>query len=327
MRRCLIQDGLFAGSFLLAASLLAAAETQSPESAPAKAYFYVHSVADMDRSLAFYRDAVGLKSKFVLSSFPTDKRTKNAQINALTNTPGASFRPVYFELPGNDYGFQLLEFTDIDRKPVQPRLQDPGATFLILRVRSLDSTLRRLKTAGATLVNADSAPTKYHARSVFVRDPDGFYLLLEQPRRVPAGAPKGNIVGASVGVTVSDTEQTLRFYRDLLGLVPGKPARSADSDQSLGRLTGVTGAQIVISNVKIPNTTFEPELWEFKGVEHQAIHPRMQDPGTPQFTLQFKDPSSARAFLKIAAVEFLSAGVVYDPNGVLILVRGEPPNN
>jgi catechol 2,3-dioxygenase-like lactoylglutathione lyase family enzyme len=313
-------------SFLLAAALVPAAEIHSPDAVAAKAYFYVHSVDDMDRSLAFYRDAVGLKPTFVLSAFPSDKRTQNAQINALTNTPGASFRPVYFALPGNDYGFELLEFTGIERKPVRPRLEDPGATFLILRVRNLDLALKKLTTAGATLVNAGNAPSK-DVRSAFLRDPDGFYLLLEQPRRVPASAPKGDIVGASVGMTVSDTEKTLRFYRDLLGLVSGKPARSADSDQNLGRLTGVTAAKIVVSSLKIPNTSFEPELWEFQGVERHAIHPRMQDPGTSQFTLQFKDPSFARAFLKTAAVEFLSAGVVYDPNGVLILVRGEPPNN
>lgn len=311
-------------SFLLAATLVPAAEIRSPDAVAAKAYFYVHSVDDMERSLAFYRDAVGLKTTFVLSAFPSDRRTQNAQISALTNTPGASFRPVYFALPGNDYGFELLEFTDIARTPVRPRLEDPGATFLILRVRNLDSTLKKLTTAGATLVNNGNAPSK-DVRSVFLRDPDGFYLLLEQPRRIPAAAPKGEIVGASVGVTVSDTEKTLRFYRDLLGLVPGKPARSSDSE--LGRLTGVTAAKIVVSSVKIPNTSFEPELWEFQGVERHAMHPRMQDPGTSQFTLQFKDPGLARAFLKTAAVEFLSAGVVYDPNGVLILVRGEPPNN
>jgi catechol 2,3-dioxygenase-like lactoylglutathione lyase family enzyme len=322
-----MRHGLPLTGFLLATALVPVAEIHSADAVAAKAYFYVHSVDDMDRSLAFYRDAVGLKSKFVLSAFPSDRRTRNAQINALTNTPGASFRPVYFALPGNDYGFELLEFTGIERKPVRPRLQDPGATFLILRVRNLNSTLQKLTAAGATLVNAGSAPLKDHTRSVFVRDPDGFYLLLEQPERLPVGAPKGNIVGASVGVTVSDTEKTLRFYGDLLGLVPGKPARPADSDQSLGRLTGVAGAKILITNVKIPNTTFEPELWEFQGVEHQVIHPKMQDPGASQFTLQFRDPSLARAFLKTAAVEFLSPGVVYDPNGVLILVRGEPPNN
>ena len=312
---------------LLSASLLAGAEARSADSVPAMAYFYVHSVADMDRSLAFYRDAVGLKTKFVLSSFPSDKRNKSAQINALTNTPGASFRPVYFELPGNDYGFELLEFTDIERKPVQPRLQDPGASFLILRVRNLDSTLQRLKMAGATSVGGEITPAKGGRRSAFVRDLDGFYLLLEQAGRVPPGLPKGNIVGASVGVTVADTERTLGFYRDLLGLVPGKPDNAAYSDETLSRLTGVTGAKIVINSVKIPNTTFAPELWEFKSPEHQTIHPRMQDPGAPQFTLQFRDPSLARASLKTARVEFLSAGVVYDPNGVLILVRGEPPNN
>jgi catechol 2,3-dioxygenase-like lactoylglutathione lyase family enzyme len=314
-------------SILLAASLLSAAEARSPDSVPSKAYFYVHSVADMDRSLAFYRDAVGLKAQFVLSSLPTDKRTKNAQINTLTNTPGASLRPAYFELPGNDYGFELLEFTDIERKQVQPRLQDPGASFLILRVRNLDAALQKLKMAGATQVGDVSSPEKGDRRSAFVRDLDGFYLLLEQPRRLPVGAPTGNIVGASVGVTVLDTEKTLSFYHGLMGLAAGKPADSVYSSESLGRLTGVPAAKITISSVEIPNTTFTPELWEFKGVERQPIHPRMQDPGAPQFTLQFPDPSPARAFLKTAGVEFLSPGVVYDPNGILILVRGEPPNN
>ncbi len=312
---------------LLAAGAVIQAAEPHPESIAAKAYFYVHSVADMDRSIAFYRDVVGLKTKFVLSAFPTDKRTKNAQINALTNTPGAFFRPAYFELPGNDYGFELLEFTGIERTPVQPRLQDPGATFLILRVRNLTSAVQKLMRGGATLLNTESTPAKNSVRSVFMRDPDGFYLLLEQPRRLPSESPRGDIAGASVGMTVADTEKTLGFYRDLLGMVPTKPGRAADSDQNLARLTGVAGAQIAIGGVRIPDTAFELELWEFKGVDHREIHPRMQDPGASQITLQFKDPAPTRAFLKAAGVPFLSPGVVYDPNGVLILVRGEPPNN
>jgi catechol 2,3-dioxygenase-like lactoylglutathione lyase family enzyme len=309
---------------LLTAPLLPAAT--HPETVAENAYFYVHTVADVDKSIAFYRDAVGLKTKTVLSSFPTDRLSKNAQINALTNTPGASFRPVYFALPGNSYGFELLEFEGIERKPLQPRLQDPGATFLILEVRNLASTLERVKKTGAVVVSANT-----NARAVFVRDLDGFYLLLEQARRIPGNAPKGNIVAASVGVVVADTAAAQRFYQDMFGFVPGNAANSV---QSLMALTGVaeaalTGveAQIVVTSAMIPDSTFELQFWEFKGVDHRGIHPRMQDPGAPQFTLQFKEPAPARELLRMAGVEFLSPGVVYDPNGVLILVRGEPPNH
>jgi len=314
-----IRIALAAGMLLPA--LLSAADSHPSESVPEKAYFYIHSVADMDKSLAFYRDAVGLRTTSVLSAFPSDRLSKNAQINALANTPDASFRPVYFELPGSDYGFELLQFAGIERTPVRPRLQDPGATFLILQVRKLDSILEKIKRSRADVVGTGSA------RTVFVKDPDGFYLLLEQPRRVPANAPKGNIVAASVGVAVADIATAQRFYQDLLGFIPSKPGRTADSAGSLAGLTGVNGAKIATTNIAIPSSTFDVELWEFKGVDQRPIHPRMQDPGASQFTLQFKEPAAARAFLKAAGIEFLSPGVVYDPNGVLILVRGEAPNH
>jgi len=315
-----------------AAGLRCLAAPHPPESVPNRAYFYIHTVADLDRSAAFYRDVIGLRIKRVLAAFPSDKPTRNAQINALTNTPNAFFRPLYFELPGNDYGFELLEFTQIERKPLQPRLQDPGATFLILDVRNLDAVAAKAAMTGATVVTAGGKPviagspkteTNSAMRSIFLRDPDGFYLLLRQPRRIAKGAPQGQITGAGVGVTVADLGKTTAFYTDLLGLVPGKAAGGA----SLNALTGVSGAQIAIGSARISGSTFAPEFWEFRGVDHQAIHPRMQDPGAPQFTLQFRLPAPARAYLKQEGLEFLSDGVFYDPNGVLILVRGEPPNH
>ena len=295
-----------------------------PESVPNRAYFYIHTVANLDKSIAFYRDVIGLHEKHVLSAFPSDKPTRNDQINRLTNTPNAFFRPIYFELPGNDYGFELLEFTQIERQPFEPRLQDPGATFLILDVRNLDAMLAKAKMGGATLVTPGGKPVKDSvARSIFLRDPDGFYLLLRQHQLMKAGASKGPIAAATVGITVADLANTTAFYRDRLGFVPGKPADGG----SLNALTGVSEGQIATTTLKIAGSTFEPQLWEFRGVDHRPAHPRMQDPGAGQFTLQFRLPADARAYLKQEGVEFLSDGVIYDPNGVLILVRGEPPNH
>jgi catechol 2,3-dioxygenase-like lactoylglutathione lyase family enzyme len=310
--------------WLVIAAVHCLAAPHPPESVPNRAYFYVHTVADLDKTIAFYRDVIGLREKGVLSAFPSDKPTRNSQINSLTNTPNAFFRPIYFELPGNDCGLELLEFTEIERKPVQPRPQDPGATFLILDVRHLDALLAKAKLGGATVVTEGGNPVLDDGtRSILLRDPDGFYLLLRQPRRIPVGAAKGLIAGAGVAVTVADLAKATAFYRDMLGLVPSHPEGGAD----LNRLTGVAGAQIVTGSVKIAGSTFEPQLWEFHGVDQQPIHPRMQDPGAPQFTLQFHVPAAARAYLKQERVQFLSDGVIYDPNGVLILVRGEPPNN
>jgi catechol 2,3-dioxygenase-like lactoylglutathione lyase family enzyme len=303
--------------WLVIAAVHCLAAPHPPESVPNRAYFYVHTVADLDKTIAFYRDVIGLREKRALSAFPSDKPTRNSQINSLTNTPNAFFRPIYFELPGNDYGLELLEFTEIERKAVQPRQQDPGATFLILDVRNLDALLAKAKMGGATVVTEGGKP------AILLRDPDGFYLLLRQPRRIPVGAAKGPIGGAGVAVTVADLAKATAFYGDMLGLVPGHPEGGA----KLSRVSGVAGAQIVTGSVKIAGSTFEPQLWEFRGVNQQPIHPRMQDPGAPQFTLQFHVPAAARAYLKKEGVQFLSEGVIYDPNGVLILVRGEPPNN
>jgi catechol 2,3-dioxygenase-like lactoylglutathione lyase family enzyme len=218
----------------------------------------------------------------------------------------------------------LLEFTGIERKPVQPRLQDPGATFLSLDVRNLDALLAKAKIEGATVVSEGGTRVLDDgSRAILLRDPDGFYLLLRQPRRVYAVAAKGQITGASVGMTVADLTKATAFYREMLGLVPGR----SETGANLNRLSGVPEAQVAIGRVKIAGSAFELQLWEFRGVDHQPIHPRMQDPGASQFTLQFHIPAAARAYLKQEGVEFLSDGVVYDPNGVLILVRGEPPNN
>jgi hypothetical protein len=54
----------------------------------------------------------------------------------LGNAPGAQSRFVAMRVPGSTMGIEIIEYKDIDRKPAQPRFQDPGSASLILTAPS-----------------------------------------------------------------------------------------------------------------------------------------------------------------------------------------------
>ncbi len=287
---------------------------------------YVHTVTDMDKSIAFYRDAMGLAINAPpIGAAPTDRLSLRENLNVTTNTPGATFRPTYFRLPGHeDWGMELLQFGNIERNPVRPRPQDPGATVLILQVQDLDSLLNRMKGGGATVVTPGGAPVRVggRTRAILLQDLDGMYIELDQTGTAPRKVSGSNILSARIGITVDDTPATVRFYRDLLGF-------TVDTPQAAGKTTGdlfnAPGAEIMVSTAKLPHTSFELRLLEFKHIEKHPIHPHMQDPGAPQFTIYFKDPEAAIKKFRSEGTAFLGTTTLWDPNGVIILVRAPFP--
>ncbi len=287
---------------------------------------YVHTVADMDKSIAFYRDAMGLAiNPPPIGAAPTDRLSLRENLNLTTNTPGATFRPTYFRLPGHpDWGIELLQFGNIERNPVQLRIDEPGATILILQVRDLNAMLTRLKAGGAAVVTPGGTPVAAggKTRSILLKDLDGMYIELDQTGAIPSSAPVGNIVSARVGITVADMGDTFHFYRDLMGFTAGKPRPAGNA---IDDLLGTPRAEIVMSEATLPGTTFEARFLEFKGAGRHAIHPHMQDPGAPQFTIYFKDVDAAIKTFHAAGTPFLGTTTVWDPNGIIILVRAPVP--
>jgi catechol 2,3-dioxygenase-like lactoylglutathione lyase family enzyme len=123
----------------------------------------VVGVTDMDRALAFYRDALGMDVVFetLISGEPFD-----AVLHAKRKQEG--------RVVGGLLGGLMVELLSLGTKPTadQPaRRAATGIHNVSLSVRDLDDTHRRLSAAGYT---PDQDPFEIGGvRMFFVKDPDG----------------------------------------------------------------------------------------------------------------------------------------------------------
>src|SRR5512146_2900230 len=67
-----------------------------------------HAVNSMDKTLAFYRDVFGLNAG--------PRPLPNPGIPALTDSPGAQLHLAVLRLPNTSFGFELTEFSGVERK-------------------------------------------------------------------------------------------------------------------------------------------------------------------------------------------------------------------
>jgi len=161
---------------LLGAAMLSA-QTDSPVVGIGP---FLHIVSDLDRSLAFYHDELGLE----LTGPPGEhKFTDNPAVANLYGVPGKQFRAAVLKIPGSAMGIELVQWGEA-RTPTM-RMVDPGVVSLLLRV-----------TASS------------HAPRGILHDPDGYFVVVEQSENA----------GADLSVTVRDIQKTAALYTEALGL-------------------------------------------------------------------------------------------------------------
>ena len=88
---------------------------------------FSHIVANVEESVEFYRDVLGLEMPN-----PPQEFAAIPWIIDMGNTPGSQSRPAHLFIPGSKLAIELIDYKDIDRQAVHPRFQDPGAASLIL---------------------------------------------------------------------------------------------------------------------------------------------------------------------------------------------------
>jgi len=292
-------------------------------------------VSNLDQSIEFYQTVLGVTVAPAKQPGPRPWDTQQSLRN-LQGYPDTLIRYAVAPIPGERWGVELIEFQDGNRQLVRPRVQDPGATTLILLVRDVDAAFARVKLAGARIITGGGGPVAIDqgTRAVLFTDPDGHFIELRQPAAVPetTAPPSANVIGARVRITVDSMDSTLHLYRDLFGLQFQAP--TAAVDEAFARLTGVAGARFRRSAIAAPMSL---EFLEIQGVERTPMRTRIVDPGSTKYPLRVRDLDAALEKLKSTGAVVVSTGgepvivrnvkyaIVRDLNNVFIIMTQVPP--
>lgn len=144
-----------------------------------KAHHTGFQVADLERSVAFYRDMLGFEVAFAWNP-------QAEYIRELVGYPDVDIHAAILRLPGSDVFLELLEYRNVERAPVDTRTANPGTAHIAFFVDDLDTLFADLSSRGVRSVSAPVTPTigpNEGGRAVYLIDPDGIRVELIQTRR------------------------------------------------------------------------------------------------------------------------------------------------
>ena len=289
---------------------------------------YIHAVNNLDKTLAFYHEVFGLDGE--PRPFP------NPGVPALTNSPGVSLRLATLRLPNAGFGFELTQFSGVDRHPGTPQHTDPGAALITLRVKDMDPVMAAVKKMNVPIITTSGAPVTIanpngKLRGILIRDPDGYVIEVAETTPTPAGvtAP-GNVYGATMGLTVADMDSTIKFWHGLLGF-DLKGNMEFSSNPAILDLTGAPHAKNRELTALVPGTKALIAFYEYQGMKRTPFHLRVPDPGAPAVALRVTDIDGLLQRMRAAGVQVTSKDgqlvqfsptirniFVVDPNGLNI---------
>lgn len=303
--------------------------------------FFSPIVADLDEAIAFYRDGLGLDVAGTPSTADDNPALRN-----MFGLPDARIRWSVGRPPAMRTGVEIVEIAGAGGRSADRRIQDPGASTLIVLVRDLDAAFAQVERVGAPVVTTGGAPMRVGgaARAVVVQDPAGHFVELAQLDPLPdTSAPaSANVIGVRVRLTVDDAGRAMQLYRDVLGLEP----RSLDGfsgDPGVSAMLGLSGAEYRLGVVRVPGSGLILECIEFRGIGRRTVRSNLQDPGSTRLQLRVRDIDAAIAGLERAGGTVVSLGgtgvdlpgrpggpplrvaIVRDPNNLFLVLIDAPP--
>jgi len=226
------------------------------------------TVSDMDRAIDFYTSVLPFEKQ-------SDVETWGSEIEHLSGVFGARVRVVRLKL--GDETLELTEYLTHQGRPipVDSRSNDLWFQHIAIIVSDMDKAyahlrlnkVRHASTGPQTLPSyiTEAAGIK----AFYFRDFDNHVLeVLSFPS--DKGAPKWHDLAKSgklflgidhTAIVVRDTDESLKFYRDVLGLSVAGESTNYGSEQE--HLNNVFGAKLHISGLRTKNAGVNVEFLEY----------------------------------------------------------------
>lgn len=185
-----------------------------------------HAVADLDKTLEFYHDLVGL---VVLHQ--DEEPIDDPAYGKLTNTSTATYKTAIVAIPNQLWTLSLVEYIGLPKEQIRQREQDSGDPGLTLTVKNSSAINDALRAANLTTILGDPIPeggAEGTTSTVWVYDPDGYMVELVQrsgpsdyftvsPPNITDGPGMEYVIRGQLDLTMYNATQAITFYRDILG--------------------------------------------------------------------------------------------------------------
>ncbi|YAF94532.1 MAG: VOC family protein [Nodularia sp. CChRGM 3473] len=308
-------------------SLTVAAEPSATQQVVTKVESVGMTVSDMDRAVEFYSQVLAFKKI-------SDVEVLGTEYEKLQGLFGVRLRVVQMQL-GNET-IELTEYLTPKGKPIpiDSRSNDHWFQHIAIAVSDMDQAyqhLRKFKVQHASTAPQripDSNKAAAGIRAFYFKDPDGHNLEIIY---FPPG--KGDrkwqkptnqlFLGIDhTAIVVSNTQASLQFYRDFLGLKLVGESMNYGTEQEY--LNNVQGARLHISTLRSP-AGIGIEFLEYltpKDGRPLPTDARPNDLLHWQTTLVVKDVIAVNKKLRNHKLTFISPGVVTIPGQELGFKKG-----
>jgi catechol 2,3-dioxygenase-like lactoylglutathione lyase family enzyme len=285
------------------------------------------TVADMDRAVEFYSQVLSFQKI-------SDVEVWGTEYEQLQGLFGIRMRIVQMQL-----GNEVIELTDYLTPggrpiPVDSRSNDRTFQHMAIVVSDMDRAYQKLRQHKIQYVS--TAPQRLPAyikpaagiEAFYFRDPDGHNLeIIDYPSG--KGDPKWQkptdklFLGIDhTAIAVANTANSLRFYRDLLGLRLAGESENYGNEQA--HLNNVAGARLRISALRSP-TGAGIEFLEYLQPRDGKSMPkdaRTDDLINWQTTLIVDDVDALAQRLQKEGYTLVSSGVIEMPKKMLGFRKG-----
>ena len=273
------------------------------------------TVSDMDRSVEFY-------SKVLSFVKVSDVELAGAEYERLQGVFGLRIRVVRMRL-GDEF-IELTEYLAPKGRPfpVDSRGNDRWFQHIAIITNDMDKAYARLRQNKTE--HASTGPQRLPdwnknaggIKAFYFRDPDRHYLEILQ---FPEGKGEAKwqrkdqlFLGIDhTAIVVSNTEASLKFYQDVLGLKVAGTSENYGTEQE--HLNNVFGARLRITGLRAPGGGPGIELLEYLSPRDGRPYPadaRANDLFHWQTTLTVADAPAIEQSLRVTNSRFVSPGSV-----------------